>query len=66
MDYRHITLCTLLLLAACGKSEKEEVPAPPPKLFAEQQEALDQAKTVNATQQEQDEKQRKAIEQQTQ
>ncbi len=63
MTYRTATLlCALLLLSACGKSEDQ----PAPKLFKDQRDVLDKAKTVDPAQQKQDEEQRKAIEQQTQ
>lgn len=63
MTYRCAALCSLLLLvAACSPEEKN----PPTKLFEEQRNALDKAKTVDPAQQKQDEEQRKAIEQQTQ
>ncbi|MFA5825483.1 MAG: hypothetical protein WC825_05865 [Gallionellaceae bacterium] len=64
MTYRTATLCALLLLGACSPSNEEKAPAP--KLFEEQRDALDKAKTVNPAQQQQDEEQRKAIEKQTQ
>ncbi len=57
-----ILLSSLLLLAACGKSEDQ----PAPKLFEGQRNALDKAKAVGAEQQKQEEEQRKAMEQQTQ
>ena len=63
MIYRTFTLlCTILLLGACGKTENQ----PPPKLFKDQIDVLDKAKTVDPAQQKQDQEQRKAIEQQTQ
>lgn len=55
-------LFAILLLNACSPSET----TPPPKLFKEQRDAFDQAKAVDATQQQQSEEQRKLIEQQTQ
>jgi hypothetical protein len=54
----------LLSLSACGPNESAK--PSPPKLFEEQRDALDKAKTVAGTQQKQDEEQRKAVEQQTQ
>jgi major membrane immunogen (membrane-anchored lipoprotein) len=54
-------LCALLLLGACGKSDNPPVP----KLFKDQRDVLDKAKTVDPAMQKQDEEQRKAIEQQT-
>ena len=56
-----ILLCTLFLLGACGKSE----PQPAPKLFKDQIDVLDKAKTVDPALQKQDDEQRKSIEQQT-
>lgn len=64
MTYRTAAFCALLLLSAC--SPGNDAKAPPPKLFEEQRDALDKAKTVNSAQQQQDEEQRKAIEKQTQ
>lgn len=64
MIHRTIALCTLLLLTACSPGNEEKTP--PPKLFKEQRDALDKAKAVDAAQQEQAEKQRKEMEQQTQ
>ena len=58
-----ILLCSILLLGACGPGGND---APPPKLFQDQRNALDKAKSVGATQQEQTEEQRKAIEKQAQ
>lgn len=55
-------LFAFLLLGACSPS----VNTPPPKILEEQRAVLDQAKTIEATQQQQAEEQRKAIEQQTQ
>lgn len=55
-------LFTILLLNACSPSET----TPPPKLFKEQRAVLDQAKAVDAAQQQLAEEQRKLIEQQTQ
>jgi len=66
MNYQTTALFTLLLLGACSPDKKEEVTTPPAKLFEEQRNALDQAKTVNGTQQESEEAQRKEIEKQTQ
>jgi major membrane immunogen (membrane-anchored lipoprotein) len=63
MTYRTTTLlCAILLLGACGKSDNQ----PPPKLFKDQIEVLDKAKTVDPALQKQTEEQRKAIEQQAQ
>jgi hypothetical protein len=56
-----VFLCTLLLLGACGQSDSQ----PAPKLFKDQRDVLDQAKTVGPAMQKQDDEQRKAIEQQT-
>ncbi len=64
MTHRTAALYAMLLLSACSPSNKEN--APPPKLFKEQRDALDKAKAVDAMQQEQAEKQRKEMEQQTQ
>ncbi len=64
MTYRTAALCTMLLLSACSPSNDEK--SPPPQLFKEQRDALDKAKAVDAAQQEQAEKQRKEMEQQTQ
>jgi hypothetical protein len=61
--YTAATLCTLLLLGACSPNNSEK--APPPKLFAEQRDALDKAKTVNPEQQKHDEEQQKAVDEQT-
>ncbi|MDD5057734.1 MAG: hypothetical protein PHQ60_07660 [Sideroxydans sp.] len=64
MIHRNLTLlCTILLLGACSPSDDK---APPPKLFADQREALDQAKTIAAEQQKALEQQQKEIEKQTQ
>lgn len=63
MTYRTAALCALLLLAAC-KPENEQPPAP--KVFEEQRNALDQAKSTGAEQQKQAEEQRKAVDEQTQ
>jgi hypothetical protein len=52
------------MCSACSPSHREDTP--PPQLFEEQRAALDKAKTVDGTQQKQDEEQRKAAEQQTQ
>lgn len=60
MTHLIAALCTLVLLSACDNQP------PAPKLFEEQREALDQAKSVEETQQQQAEEQRKAMEQQTQ
>jgi hypothetical protein len=63
MTYRTATLlCALLLISACGQSDNQ----PAPKLFKDQRDVLDKAKTVEPAQQKQDEEQRKMIEQQTQ
>jgi major membrane immunogen (membrane-anchored lipoprotein) len=63
MIYRTaILLCATLLLGACGQSDNQ----PPPKLFKDQRDVLDKAKTVEGTLQKQNEEQRKMIEQQTQ
>ena len=62
MNIRTLTLlCALFLLGACGKTDTQ----PAPKLFKDQIDVLDKAKTVDPAQQKQDEEQRKAIEQQT-
>ncbi len=61
---RTAALCTLLLLTACSPGNEEKTP--PPELFKQQRDALDKAKAVDAAQQEQAEKQRKEMEQQTQ
>ena len=57
-----ILLSTLLLLAGCSPGDSQ----PAPKLFKDQRDVLDKAKTVDGTQQNQDAEQRKAIEQQSQ
>jgi uncharacterized membrane protein YgcG len=62
MNYRFAIIATILLLAACGQKED----TPPPKLFEDQRQVLDKAKEVGALTQEEAEKQRKALEQQTQ
>lgn len=59
-----LALCIVLSLGACSPNKDEKTP--PPKLFEAQRDALDKAKTVEGTQQKQDEEQRKAVEQQTQ
>jgi len=64
MIYRTVILCTFLVLTACNPASKENTPAP--KLFEKQIDALDKAKAVNATLLQQNEEQRKSIEQQTQ
>jgi hypothetical protein len=64
MNNRTAALCTLLLLGACSPSKEEQTP--PPKLFEAERSALDKAKTVDGTQQQPDEAQRKEIEKQTQ
>lgn len=51
-----------LLLVACGQ---DRAPTPP-KLFETQRQALDKAKTVNDTVQQQGEQQRRDVDQQTQ
>ena len=63
MTYRTLTLCALLLLGACNPSNSEKTP--PPKLFAEQREALDKAKTVAPAEQKHYEEQQKAVDEQT-
>jgi hypothetical protein len=55
-------ICGTLLLAACSPNDNQ----PAPKIFKDQIEVLDKAKAVAATQQEEAEKQRKAMEQQAQ
>jgi hypothetical protein len=55
--------CTLLLLSACSPDNSEKTPSP--KLFAEQRDALDKAKTVDAELKKRDEEQSKAIDEQT-
>jgi hypothetical protein len=50
-----------LLLCACSPGDNQ----PAPKLFKDQRDVLDKAKTVEGTQQSQDAEQRKAIEQQS-
>jgi hypothetical protein len=62
MSYLATILCTLLLLGACSPSNSEKSP---PKLFAEQREALDKAKTVNTEQEKHNEEQQKAVDGQT-
>jgi len=57
-----IILSSLLLLTACSPGDNQ----PTPKLFKDQRDVLDKAKTVDDTQQNQDAEQRKAIEQQSQ
>lgn len=64
MSYRIAIISTLLLLSACDQKSKEQTE--PPKLFADQREALDKAKAVGAALQEQEDKKRKELEQQTQ
>ncbi|BCK88098.1 hypothetical protein MIZ01_1899 [Sideroxyarcus emersonii] len=54
-------LCAVLLLGACGQNDNP----PAPKLFQEQRDTLDKARTVDPAAQKQDEEQRKAMEQQT-
>ncbi|TNC99603.1 MAG: hypothetical protein FD121_99 [Gallionellaceae bacterium] len=66
MDFRtycSAALCSLLFLSACGEKKDE---TPPPKLFSEQREALDKAKTVNDTLQKSNAEQQKKIEHQSQ
>ncbi len=64
MPYRSATLlCTFLLLVACSPSNDQ---TPPPKLFKQQREALDQAKAVEAGQKQAAEQQQKEIEKQSQ
>ena len=63
MIYRIATLFALIPICACNPGNSEK--ASPPKLFAEQREALDKAKTVAPEQKKQDEEQRKAIDEQT-
>lgn len=64
MTYRSAALCVFLLLGACSPNKDEK--APQQKLFEEQRNALDTAKTVNPGQQQRDEEQRKEIDKQTQ
>lgn len=61
MTYR--IAAALLLLTACSPHNEQP---PAPKLFEQQRDALDQAKTVEAIQQQQAAEQRKTIEQQSQ
>lgn len=62
MTYRTTAfLCVLFLLGACGRDDNP----PAPKLFKDQRDALDKAKTVDPAMQKQDDEQRKAIERQT-
>lgn len=63
MTNRIAILCSLLILSACSPDNSEKTP--PVKLFAEQRNALDKAKTVDPEQQKHDEEQRKAIDEQT-
>lgn len=64
MPHRTATfLCALLLLTACSPNDNE---TPAPKLFKDQRDALDKARTVDSAQQKENEEQRKLIEQQTQ
>ena len=63
MVYRIFTLCTLLLLSACSPSNSEKTP--PPKLFAEQRDALDKAKIVVPAEQKHNDEQQKAVDEQT-
>jgi hypothetical protein len=53
-------LCTILLLAACGRDSQQ-----PPQLFKEQRDALEKAKAVDAEMQKRAAEQQKAIDQQT-
>lgn len=62
MSYRIAIILSIILLNACGQKED----TPPQKLFEDQRQVLDKAKEVGAQQQEEAEKQRKAIEQQAQ
>jgi hypothetical protein len=64
MNYRTtlLPLAFLTLLSACGQSNDQ----PAPKLFKEQRDALDKAKAVDPALQQQNEEQRKTIDQQTQ
>ena len=64
MNYRTAALLlgSLTLLVACGKNDDR----PAPKLFKEQRDVLDKAKTIDPALQQQDAEQRKAIEQQSQ
>jgi ABC-type uncharacterized transport system auxiliary subunit len=57
-----ILLCTIFLLSACSPSDNQ----PAPKLFQDQIEVLNKAKTVEGTVQNLDAEQKKAIEQQSQ
>ena len=59
--FKFVTVALLLLLGSCSPSNT----TPQPKLFNEQRDALDQAKAIDAVQQQQAEEQHKAIEQQT-
>lgn len=63
MILRTTILLALLSLGACGPNNDA---TPPPKLFKEQRDVLDKSKAVDASQQQQNEEQRKALEQQTQ
>jgi uncharacterized lipoprotein len=63
MIVRLTAFLALLLLSACSPSNSDKTP--PPKLFAEQREALDKAKTVAPEQQKHDEEQQKAVDEQT-
>ena len=63
MVYRTFTLFTLLLISACSPSDSEKTP--PPRLFAEQRDALDKAKTVAPAEQKHNEEQQKAVDEQT-
>lgn len=56
-----VLLCASLLLGACGQGDNP----PAPKLFKDQQDALDKAKAVDPAMQKQEDAQRQAIEQQT-
>jgi hypothetical protein len=61
MTYCIAPLLCVLLLSACSPNNND---TPAPKLFKDQRDVLDKAKTVDGTQQQQDAEQRKAIEQQ--
>lgn len=63
MSRHTLSLCVLLLLAACKPADNQP---PAPKLFEEQRDAVDKAKAVEGEQQQQAEEQKKQMEQQTQ